>query len=80
MQCLINGRSKSNDTYQLMHRARVHIENKKEIRNYDVKPFETDKKMKKDKQATTKTSFPTPIRLEDQYCGDSHSTKRRRRL
>ena len=42
-----------------MHRARVHIENKKEIRNYDVKPFETDKKMKKDKQAPTKTSFLT---------------------
>ena len=36
MQCLINGHSKSNDTYQLMYRARVHIENKKEVRNYDA--------------------------------------------
>ena len=42
-----------------MYWVRVHIENKKEVRNYGVKPFETDKKMKKNKQATTKTSFLT---------------------
>ena len=58
MQWLINGQSKSNDTYELLYRARVHKE-KKEVRNYDVNPFETDKKMKKGKQATTKTSFLT---------------------
>ena len=56
IQWLINGQSKSNDTYELLYRARVHIE-KKEVRNYDGNPFETDKKMKKGKQATTKTSF-----------------------
>ena len=42
-----------------MNRARVHIENKKEVRNYDVKPLETSEKIKKNKQAPTKTSFLT---------------------
>ena len=46
MQWLINGQSKSNDTYELLYRARVHIE-KKEERNYDVNAFETDKKNEK---------------------------------
>ena len=44
------------------------------------KPYETSEKMKMAKQATTKSFFSLPIRLEDQYCGDSHLTKKRSRL
>ena len=44
------------------------------------KPYETTEKMRMAKQGTTKTFFLTLSLLEDQYCGDSHLIKKRRRL
>ena len=42
------------------------------------KPYESDEKMEMAKQDTT--IFFDAIQLEDQYCGDRHRTKKRRRL